>query len=201
MKTAPILYTAVLAAGLTACGSNRSTSAQNANPDQMAPGAADNSADRTAGSADRTAGGANLSAADRDFMTKAAQGGMAEVQMGQMAQEKGQSQAVKDYGKRLVDDHTAANNKLKQIAADEGATLPAEVDSKDKSEMDRLGKLSGARFDQEFMKHAVDDHKKDITEFQKEANNGTDPQVKTFASDTLPTLQQHLEGAQNWKSK
>jgi putative membrane protein len=137
-----------------------------------------------------------LSTADRQFVTKAAQGGMAEVELGQLATQKAQSAQVKQFGQRMVDDHTKANDQLKQVASQENITLPTGLDAKDQALKDRLEKLSGAQFDKVYMQHMVMDHKKDIAEFQKEANSGKDQQVKQFAQQTLPTLQQHLQMAQ-----
>jgi putative membrane protein len=147
------------------------------------------------GSADRV--GVPVAAADRDFMTEAAQGGMTEVQLGQIAQEKGRSQAVKDFGKRLVEDHTTANNKLKAIAAYLGVTLPAALDSKHQEMVYKFAKMTGdAKFDREFMAHAIDDHKKDISEFEKASANAQNDRLKAFATETLPTLREHLQIAQ-----
>ena len=115
---------------------------------------------------------------DHTFMMKAAEGGMAEVQLGQLAQQNGQSQAVKDFGKRMVDDHSKANDQLKQVATQQGVTLPSEPSSKDKAEYDRMAKLNGDAFDKAYAKMMVSDHKKDIAEFQREASAGSNPEVK-----------------------
>lgn len=127
------------------------------------------------------------------FFKEAAQGGMAEVALGQMAAEKGQNEAVKSFGQRMVKDHGKANDELKTLAKKEGVTLPTEMNAKDKALQQQLEKLSGAEFDREYMKEMVKDHKKDIKAFEKQANQGKDPQVKAWASQTLPTLREHLE--------
>ena len=137
---------------------------------------------------------------DHTFMMKAAEGGMAEVQLGQLAQQNGQSQAVKDFGKRMVDDHSKANDQLKQVATQQGVTLPTEPSSKDKAEYDRMAKLNGDAFDKAYAKMMVSDHKKDIAEFQREASAGSNPEVKGFATQTLPTLQDHLKMAEQMNS-
>jgi len=139
------------------------------------------------------------SAADRQFVTKAAQGGQAEVELGQLAADKGQSQQVKDFGQKMVQDHSKANDQLKQIASQENIPLPSGLSAKDKALKDRLSKLSGAQFDLAYMQSMVQDHKEDIAEFQKEASNGKDQPVKQFAQQTLPTLQEHLHMAQQDK--
>jgi putative membrane protein len=143
----------------------------------------------------------SLSSADRMFVDKAAQGGMAEVQLGQLAEQKASSQAVKDFGKRMVTDHSQANDKLKGIASQAGVTPPTSLNAKDKALYDKLSGLSGAQFDREYMRAMVKDHKADIAEFQKESNSGHDDAVKSFASSTLPTLHEHLQLAEQAESK
>lgn len=138
---------------------------------------------------------------DSTFVTKAAQGGMAEVKLGQLATQNAQSPDVKAFGERMVTDHTKANDQLKSVASSKGVTLPTDLDAKDQATYDRLSKLHGAEFDRAYMLDMVRDHKADISEFQKEANSGTDPEVKKFAADTLPTLQQHLSMAESTDAK
>lgn len=138
----------------------------------------------------------NDTTTDIKFAKKAAAGGMAEVEMGRLAQDKAESQDVKDFGKRMVDDHTQANDKLKNVASQENITLPSKMDAEDQQTYDRLSKLSGKPFEIAYMRDMVKDHTKDISEFQQEAKNGTDDKIKGFASDTLPTLQDHLKRAQ-----
>lgn len=139
--------------------------------------------------------------ADQKFATEAAQGGMAEVQMGQLAKDKASSDAVKQFGQRMIDDHTKANDQFKSIASQEGITLPADIGPKHQAAYDRLSKLSGTAFDQAYMKHMVMDHKEDVADFKKEAASGHNAAIKKFASDTLPTLQSHLQMAQDTASK
>jgi putative membrane protein len=134
--------------------------------------------------------------ADKQFMMKAAQGGQTEVAMGQLAEQKGASDAVKQLGQTLVTDHQTANSQLQQIASQEGAQLPSGPDAKDQAMADRMQNLSGEQFDRMFLNHAVMDHQKDIKEFQKEADSGSDPQVKQFAQQQLPVLKKHLQMAQ-----
>lgn len=133
--------------------------------------------------------------ADDEFAKKAAQGGMAEVKLGQLAEEKGQKPEVKKFGKRMVEDHTKANDKLKEAAMKDNINLPTDLDSKDEAEYDSLSKLSGAEFDKAYAKHMVKDHEQDIAEFRREANTGQKDSVKKFAAETLPTLQSHLREA------
>jgi len=137
-----------------------------------------------------------VSAADRQFMDKAAQGGMAEVELGQLAEQNGQSADVKSFGKRMVDDHTKANDQLKQLASQKDVTLPTNLDAKDQATKDRLSKLQGAAFDKAYMHDMVTDHRKDVAEFKHESMAAKDPAVKNFASTTLPTLESHLQEAE-----
>lgn len=134
---------------------------------------------------------------DREFVRKAAEGGLAEVQLGQLASEKAASPEVKQFGQRMVDDHTKANDQLKQIAQQQGIALPDKLDAKDAAIKARLEKLSGKNFDRAYMHDMVTDHTKDVTEFKHEANGGRDSAVKSFAQQTVPTLESHLKEARN----
>jgi putative membrane protein len=137
-----------------------------------------------------------LSNSDRKFVEEAAIGGMAEVEMGNLAGQKAGSDAVKQFGQRMATDHSKANDELKQVASTKGVQVPASLDHKHQRELDKLSKKSGADFDKAYMSLMVDDHKKDVAEFRKEAGSAKDPDVKSFASKTLPTLQEHLQLAQ-----
>jgi len=141
--------------------------------------------------------GTSVAAADKAFVQKAAVGGMAEVEMGKMAQQKGSSDQVKQFGSRMVEDHSKANDELKKIASSKGIALPTDLDAKHKSKMDKMQKLSGAQFDRAYMDDMVADHKQDVAEFRKEANSGKDSDLKAFAAKTLPTLEDHLKMAQS----
>ena len=134
--------------------------------------------------------------ADENFVAKAARGGMAEVEFGKLAAERAESPDVKRFGQKMVDDHSKANDELKSIAEKKSFTVPAAMDAKDKAEYNRLSKLRGAAFDRAYMKHMVNDHRTDVSEFQYEARAGVDPDVRSFASKTLPTLQDHLKMAE-----
>ncbi len=130
---------------------------------------------------------------DADFAVNAANGGMEEVQMGQLASQNAMNQRVKDFGAMMVKDHSDANNKLKSLAASKNVTLPATISNDAQKDYDKLSKKTGKDFDKAYIDMMVDDHKKDIKDFQKEAQNGKDPDIKNFASTTLPTLQMHLD--------
>jgi putative membrane protein len=120
---------------------------------------------------------------------------MAEVKLGQLAQDKGSNEAVKDFGKKMVDDHSAANDKLKSVAADQKIKLPEAMSKTDQATYDRLSGLSGDAFDKAYARDMVNDHVKDIAAFKREAADGKNDAVKSFASETLPTLQMHLKMA------
>jgi putative membrane protein len=137
-----------------------------------------------------------LSAADKTFVTEAASGGLAEVQLGQLAAQKASSPQVKQFAQRMVTDHTQANQELMRLGKSENLNLPTQLDTKHKSEMDRLSTMSGNAFDAAYMQHMVQDHEKAVADFQKQAQSGSDPALKAFAQKQLPTLQQHLQMAQ-----
>jgi putative membrane protein len=131
------------------------------------------------------------------FAKKAAQGNMAEVALGKLAQQNAQSDDVKKFGQRMVDDHGKANTELKTLAQTKNVTLPTELDAKDKALRDRLMKLSGAAFDRAYMRAMVADHVKDVNEFRMESKSGKDAEVKAWAAKTLPTLEEHLKMARS----
>lgn len=133
---------------------------------------------------------------DAAFARKAAMGGMAEVELGNLAQQKASSADVKNFASRMVQDHGKANDELKQIASRKGIDLPTALDKPHQNDKERLGKLSGAEFDRAYMKHMVDDHKKDVADFKKAADSAKDSDIKGFAAKTLPTLEEHLKLAQ-----
>jgi putative membrane protein len=132
---------------------------------------------------------------DAHFAKEAAQGGMAEVKLGQLAEEKGSNDTVKTFGRRMVDDHSKAGDKLKEVASRESITLPTDISAKDQATYDRLAKLHGTAFDRAYARDMVKDHEADVAAFQREANGGKDDSLKSFASETLPTLQDHLKQA------
>jgi putative membrane protein len=141
------------------------------------------------------AAAAKVSATDKMFFTKAAQAGMAEVEMGQLAQSQGSSDAVKTFGQQMVTDHGAANDELKTLAAQKGVTLPTKVAAADQSLINRLKKAKGMAFDHLYLQEAgVKDHTAAVSLFTK-ASKSKDADVKAFADKTLPTIQKHLDMA------
>jgi putative membrane protein len=138
-----------------------------------------------------------ISSSEAKFIKDAAQGGMMEVALGKLAQQKASSDKVKEFGKRMEQDHSKANDELKKLASDKGVQLTSALDSKHKAKVDKLTKLSGADFDKRYMSDMVSDHKEDVKDFEKQAEKAKDADVKQFASKTLPTLKQHLQLAES----
>ena len=153
--------------------------------------------DAASSSRNRTEGAqAKLSPSDNTFVMHAAQGGMAEVQLAQIAQKQGQSEQVKQLAQRIEQDHTNANNELKSLAEQRDITLPTSIDAKQQATIDRLSKLNGDAFDRAYARQMVSDHRKDIKEFERASNNAFDSSLKAFATKTLPTLREHLSMAE-----
>lgn len=138
---------------------------------------------------------------DKKFAKEAAEGGLVEVQLGKLATQKASSDAVKQFGQRMVDDHSKANEQLMQVASQESLTLPTALDKKHQAMVDKMSALSGDAFDKAYVKDMLKDHEKDVKEFQKESQDGTDPNIKQFATKTLPVLQSHLESIKQISSK
>jgi len=139
--------------------------------------------------------GTMVGPADEKFMMEAAQSGMAEVEVLRLAQEKASSNEIKEFARKLEQDHTKANEQLKHLAEQKNVQLPADA-GKHKEGVEKIRNLSGDQFDKAFMKMQVKHHKKDVKEFQKESERAMDSDVKSFASSTLPTLQEHLKSAE-----
>ena len=137
----------------------------------------------------------------RIFVKEATTGGMMEVELVKMAQNKAKSPQVKDFGKMMADDHSKANSDLKDIASKKNIGVPGSLTDDQKKDVDKLTKKTGADFDKAYVDVMVDDHKKDVADFKKASGNLNDDGLKNFAANTLPTLQKHLDAMQNIKSK
>jgi putative membrane protein len=142
-----------------------------------------------------------LDKSDQRFMEQAARDGIAEVELGKLAAAKGMDEHVKQMGQKLADDHTKANDRLMKLAQSKDVTLPSGLDKSGQDKIGRLSKLSGKDFDKAFMKEVEKDHKKDISEFKKEAKDGKDPDIKSFASEMIPSLESHLNMARGMTNK
>jgi putative membrane protein len=136
---------------------------------------------------------------DPQFAAKAAQGSYAEVELGRLAAQKGQSETVRAFGERMATDHAKTKQKLEKIAAQENISLPEDLDKDAKQNYEKLSKLSGPAFDRAYARDMVKEHKKDVAEFQKEASAGKNETIRAFAADALPTLQDHLKQAREIK--
>ena len=132
---------------------------------------------------------------DRLFVYEATIGGVAEVEFGQLAEQKGRSQAVKDFGRQMVADHAKANQQLTQLAQAGNIPQPGQLDEEHKAMRAQLEKLGGAEFDLAYIRGQVGDHQKTAQLFEWEIGFGQDPQLKGFASQILPIVLRHLEMA------
>jgi putative membrane protein len=140
---------------------------------------------------------APLAAADQQFIATASEAGQFEVEIAKLAVEKASDPAVKTFAQMLVDDHGAANDKLRQIASGHNLALPAALPEAKKQALEQLSRLSGAAFDRQFVKLVgIQDHQHDIAEFEKAGQAAQSPDVRSFAQSSLPTLKKHLATAQ-----
>lgn len=189
MKYVTCVGTVVLAMSVAPAFAQQSGSSASARPQTPAPQGSSAKSDMQKSSA--TMG------SDDHFVMEAANGGLAEVELGKLATEKASSEDVKKFGQRMVDDHGKANDELKSLAQSKNITIPSAPDAKHNATVDRLSKLTGEAFDRAYMQEMLKDHKKDVNEFRTEAKSGKDPEVKAWASKTLPTLEAHLKLAQD----
>ncbi|HYP52636.1 MAG TPA: DUF4142 domain-containing protein [Pyrinomonadaceae bacterium] len=190
IKIALVLSVAAFAlAGVTVVALSRSGDAQGGNNNS----AGGNTNSQGGGNA-RAGGGLNRT--DRDFFMQAAMSGMKEVELSRLAAERATRADVKEFARRMVEDHTRANEELMNLAASKGVTLPAAPDAKLRSALAKLGQRSGADFDRAYLKEAgAPAHEKAVRLFQREASGGGDADVRAFASAKLPALQEHLSMA------
>lgn len=140
-----------------------------------------------------------LSDQDKKFAENAARGGLMEVMMGKLAADHAGNAAVKALGKMMVTDHSKANDELTKWASEIGYTLPTDLDAEKQKKYDELKTKKGAEFDKMYADFMVSDHKEDIKEFKKEASEGSESTLKSFASNTLPTLEHHLMESEKTK--
>ena len=175
--------------------SNQNSNSNTANANSSQNRNANKSGNRNSGNTSATgdqAGMANMSSKDRAFLMDVAMDGLMEVELGRLAAQQGASDAVKQFGQKMVDDHSQANTELTTLATSKGITLPTSIDDKHRQDVTKLSAMSGADFDRAYAKMMLKDHEKAVSNFEKQSTKGTDPDVKAFASKTLPTLQEHL---------
>ena len=130
---------------------------------------------------------------DKMFVAKAMQGGMAEVELGQLTLQKSQNEQVKQFAQRMIDDHPKMNDQMKPVAQQLGVSVPNQVSKKDRQTMAKLQALSGSAYDQAYIKDMIKDHKQDLSEFQTEASSGQDQTVKDAATQGSQVISQHLQ--------
>ena len=133
---------------------------------------------------------------DAEFAVEAADGGLMEVQMGTVALTKASSAQVKRFAQMMVDEHTKANSELKALAQQKNITLPTTMGNEHQRKVENLSEKTGAEFDKEYMDLMVRDHKEDIDEFEDQAEEGNDAEIKAWASSKLATLRKHLQEAE-----
>lgn len=198
LRLIPIITAAVI---FSACnGSNTETTHTDSTATMSDSGTMHNSMTASSDTANHTAMNTTNDETS-EFVRKAATGGLMEVELGNLAMKNGSSKLVKDFGKMMVEDHTKANNKLKEVASSKNVTLPTSVDADQQKEIDKLKGKTGTDFDKDYVSLMVDDHKDDIDEFKKAADKLTDTDFKNFASTTLPTLEKHLNAIEAIKKK
>ena len=142
----------------------------------------------------------NVMNPDNEFASEAADGGMLEVKLGQLAKEKGSAASVKELGSMMATDHGKAGDELKVVAQKNNMSLPTALSAKNQKTYDDLAAKKGADFDKAYAAMMVDDHNEDIPKFQSEADNGQNADLKAFAAKTLPTLKHHLEMSKSTKA-
>jgi putative membrane protein len=142
---------------------------------------------------------ADLSAADKDFMKNTAIAGMTEIKLGHVAEKNSSNKQVLDFAAKMISDHTNASNNLKKVASEKSVPLPASLDVKHQGIVDKLSKLKGAKFDNEYMKQMAEDHKAVVASIEAEQKVARDS-LKNFCDQTLPVVQGHLKMADDWVS-
>jgi putative membrane protein len=153
----------------------------------------------SSGSAKSASIPASVSKDDATFVVNTANANMTEIQLGQLAQQKGTMKDVKDYGAMMEKDHTAAGDKLKTLATQKNITLPSTISPEMQKNVDDLQKKNGKDFDKAYISMMVDDHKKVISSFEDESKKGSDADIRAFADSTLHTLRHHLQEAEKCK--
>jgi putative membrane protein len=134
-----------------------------------------------------------VSMADKNFILAAAQGGMTEVKLGELAAQNGKRDDVKAFGQMMVKDHSAINDDLKALAAQKGVTLPDSLDAKHQAMVDKMAALTGSEFDNAYIASMIKDHKMDAKEFKAESDATKDADIKSFVEKSIPVVERHLK--------
>jgi putative membrane protein len=186
---------------LAGCSSNNKAATPDNNSAQPASSSA--AANANSGNSSSTSSGPNAANTnpDQDFVNNAAKGNRAEVQLGKMVAAKTKDPSVKQFAQMMVKDHTDALNKLQQVAQSKNITVPDGIPDDAQALQSKLSSDTGKQLDKDYMDGMVQDHQKDVQEFQQAINTLQDPDIKNWATTTLPTLQKHLDRAQQVDSK
>ena len=138
-----------------------------------------------------------LNATDKQFLKMAADANMMEAHLGQMAEAQASAETVKNFGKTLDQDHTKSYSQLQQVATKDGESIPTGINVGQNKSIEQLMHMKGKSFDRSFVLHEIQDHQKAIAEFKREAQRGENPDLKSYAQQTLPVLENHLHQAQD----
>jgi putative membrane protein len=138
---------------------------------------------------------------DAEFVKMAASGGMHEVELGKLASVQAKDADVKKFAEMMVTDHGKANEELKKAAKEAGLEVPDKMNEEHQKEFDKFKDYKGTNFDQDYMKHMLSDHEKDVAEFKRASKEAKNPQIKDFAAKTLPIVQAHLDAARKIQPK
>lgn len=208
IKTTLMTFAFVAACGLVAAGfaanvgqetnsgSTQNTNSGNTNAGNTNTGGSQNMGGTQNMGGGMAAGGGALSSSDRKFMQEAAVGGMAEVEMSRVAVERASSDAVRDYARKMIEDHTAANQELMQLASAKGVTLPTTLDNRNRTMLTRLSGMTGAEFDREYIRNAgIRAHERMLKLVQNHSTKGRDADARAFAAKMVPAVQMHLDMA------
>lgn len=188
----------LLLAGFSACTNNTDTTTTTTTDTTMTAGDTGSQVNggMNAGASNNSSYSSNkLNASDSAFVMKAAEGGMAEVQGGQVAQQNAQNDRVKNFGQMMVTDHGQANQQLQNMLQAKGMSMPNDLPMDKQQMLNKMKNMHGASFDKSYMRDMVDDHQKDVDDFQKQANMASDPDVRAWAAQALPVLRKHLDSA------
>ena len=198
------ILTILAVAAMVACKKNETTNVDQSTDSTTMSAPADTSMNMgdsaTTAMSDPNAANSTLSAQDKKFADAAATGGMMEVMLGQLASTNATNATVKSLGAMMVKDHGKANDELKKWASASGYTLPTSLKADQQKNYDELKSKKGAEFDRMYADLMVTDHQKDIAEFKKQASEGSEASLKSFASATLPTLEHHLMESEKAKN-
>lgn len=192
-----ILFAALLLVFAFGCKKNEYANTDTATSSSTAVSSTDTSGTTTTTDTSGTTGtsmnatSAPLTDDEKTFMTKAAEGGIAEVSLGGVAATKATNADVKNFGTQMQTDHGKANDELKQLASTKGVTLPTETDAEHKKTADEVSAKTGAAFDKAYMTAMVKDHDKDVKEFEEASKKVKDPDLKSWTDKTLAVIQGH----------